>query len=93
MPVDLVIFAVSLFAFIASMIGTLGNYFEKRWKWFLFMLFCVIISTACMAVELYQWETPPPPHELPLVIRSPPFALVVGTRRSPPRTGALPRFR
>jgi hypothetical protein len=71
MPMDLVIFAVSLFAFIVSMMGALGNYYEKRWKWFLFMLFCVIVSTACMGVELYQWEAPPAPHEMPLVIRSP----------------------
>jgi hypothetical protein len=70
MPVDLVIFAASLFAFIVSMIGALGNYYEKRWKWFVFMLLCVIVSTACMGVELYQWETPTP-RELPLVIRNP----------------------
>jgi glucan phosphoethanolaminetransferase (alkaline phosphatase superfamily) len=71
MPVNLVIFAVSLFAFIVSMIGALGHYFAKQWKWFLFMLFCVVVSAACMAVELYQWESPAPPHEMPLVIRSP----------------------
>lgn len=70
MPVDLMIFAASLFAFIVSMIGALGNYYEKRWKWFLFMLLCVIASTAGMAMELYHWEVPKP-HELPIVIRTP----------------------
>jgi hypothetical protein len=70
MPLELVIFAVGLFAFIISMIGALGNYFAKRWKWFCFMLACVILSAACMGLELYQWEAPTP-HEMPLVIRSP----------------------
>jgi glucan phosphoethanolaminetransferase (alkaline phosphatase superfamily) len=70
MPVELVIFAISLFAFIVSMIGALGNYFAKRWKWFCFMLLCVILSSACMFVELYDWEMPTP-HEMPLVVRSP----------------------
>jgi hypothetical protein len=70
MPVDLVIFAVSLFAFIVSMMGALGNYYAKRWKWFLFTLFCVMVSSAGMGLELYQWEAPTP-HELPMVIRTP----------------------
>jgi cyanate permease len=69
MPVELVIFAVSLFAFIVAMIGALGNYFEKRWKWFCFMVLCAVASGGCMALELYQWETPTP-QELPLVVRS-----------------------
>ena len=70
MSVDLVIFAASLFVFIVSMIGALGNYFERRWKWFFFTLLCVIAGTAGMAVELYQWEAPTP-HELPMVVRTP----------------------
>jgi hypothetical protein len=69
MPVELVIFAVSLFAFVVSMIGALGNYFGKQWKWCCFMVLCVILSSACMFVELYQWEAPTP-QEPPLVVRS-----------------------
>jgi uncharacterized membrane protein YhhN len=68
---DLVIFAISLFAFIISMIATLGCFFGKRRKWFFLLLACVVISCACTVIELQRLLTSPPDHELPVVIRSP----------------------
>jgi hypothetical protein len=65
------IFAINLFAFLAFLMATLGNYFQKRWAWFWAMLICVLASGACMFAELYQWLGPPPLHDMPLIIRQP----------------------
>jgi hypothetical protein len=70
MPLELLLFVGSLFAFIIAMIAALGSYFEKRWILFSFTLLCVVVSSVCMFVELYQWVTPHP-HEMPMVIRQP----------------------
>jgi hypothetical protein len=71
MPPDLLIFAISLFAFIVSMIGTLGGFFGRRWKWFLAMLACLLLSTGCMVVELYRLLIPAPTTDMPATVRWP----------------------
>lgn len=74
MPLTL-IFEVSFFLFILSMIGTLASFFDQRWKWFWWLLACVIVSGACTLFVLYQWFGPPLPHDLPVILRQPPVPL------------------
>ncbi len=72
MPTDLLIFAISLFAFIVSMIGTLGGFFGRRWKWFLALLACLLLSTSCMVVELYRLLLAPTgTSDTPVTVRLP----------------------
>jgi hypothetical protein len=52
MTFNLLIFIGSFFFFILSMIGTLGSFFDRIWKWFCFMLACALLSGACMFLEL-----------------------------------------
>jgi hypothetical protein len=68
----LLVFAISLFAFILSMIGTLGGFFGRRWKWFLVMLACLLLSTGCMVAELYQLLlAPQTTTDVPATVRLP----------------------
>ena len=62
-------FLVSFFAFILSLIGGLKCYFEKRWRWFVTMLACIVSSGVCTLTLLYGLLIPPPPPELPMVNR------------------------
>ena len=66
MPWDVLICALSIFAFIISMIATLGLFFGKRTKWFLLALICVLASGAFMVMELHGILGPPPETDLPL---------------------------
>jgi hypothetical protein len=68
---DLPLFIASFFVFIMSLIGALGHFFGRHWKWFFIILACVVISGACTFIELYLWLAPPPPHELPVIVRQP----------------------
>jgi hypothetical protein len=71
MPWDLVILVISIFAFIMSMIATLRCFFCTRRKWLLLLIACVLVSGACMTVELQRILTPPPPPEAPVFNRQP----------------------
>jgi hypothetical protein len=77
MPWSLVILAVSIFAFIMSMIAMLGCFFgeERKRVLFLLLLACVLISGACTAMELHRFLTPPPPPEQPVFNRQPFYPL------------------
>ena len=77
MPWSLVILAASIFAFIISMIATLGCFFGEQRKWllFTFLVVCVLVSGACTALELHQFFAPPPPPEPPVFNRQPFYPL------------------
>jgi len=66
----IIILIANFFVFIICLIGAQTCYFKKRWKWFCLMLTCIIMSGACIFIELYQWLVPPQ-QDLPVVIRQP----------------------
>ncbi len=71
MFLDLILFAVGLFAFILSMIGTLYGFFGKGWRLFVTMLLCVLVISASMVFEIYQFLILAQPQRTPLVSREP----------------------
>jgi len=66
-----IIFAVSVFLFILSMIGVQQCFFARHWRRFFLILACAIISGSIMSVQMYEWMVPVPERDLPLVIRQP----------------------
>ena len=66
-----IIFAVSVFLFILSMIGAQECFFARRWRSFFLILMCAVISGTTMFTQMYQWLAPQPERELPIVIRQP----------------------
>jgi hypothetical protein len=71
MPWDLAILAISLFAFILSMMATLRCFFCTRSKWFVFLLVCVLVSGTGMMWELHRILTPTPVPDAPIFVRQP----------------------
>jgi len=71
MFLNLIVFTLGLFAFIASMIGTLCVFFGKRWRLFVIMLLCVLVSSACMFFELYRLLILSQPHQTPIIFHQP----------------------
>jgi hypothetical protein len=71
MPWDLIILMVSLFAFIVSMILALKSFFERRWGWFFPLVVCVLVTSTVLFLELEGFIMPPPPRDLPVVVRNP----------------------
>ncbi len=68
----IVLLTGNFFLFIVALIGAQSCYFGRRWKWFARLILCVLISSTCLAFEVYQWLTPPESDELPtIVIRQP----------------------
>jgi hypothetical protein len=67
----ILIFIVNFIVFILCLIGVIAAYFERRWKWFVLILICVILSAAGMTMELSQWLIAPPARELPPFVRTP----------------------
>jgi hypothetical protein len=58
--------------FILSAIGAQVTYYRGSYKKCWLMTLCVIISAACVGIEVYQWVVPTSSHDLPsLVIRQP----------------------
>jgi hypothetical protein len=56
----LLIFILTLFAFITCVIQGLGSYFKESWRWFWVMVVCILISGWCVFVELSQMLIAPP---------------------------------
>ena len=69
MPWGLCVLSLSIFAFIFSMIAMLADYFAGRGKWFLLLLFCVVLSSVWMGMELYRALAPPAASEPSLNLR------------------------
>jgi hypothetical protein len=64
MSFNLIIFLGSFFVFLLAMIGGLGSFFERLWKWFSLMMVCVLLSGGLMFMELDMLLIPPP-RDLP----------------------------
>jgi glucan phosphoethanolaminetransferase (alkaline phosphatase superfamily) len=60
----------NFFILIISLVGVQTCYFKSRWKWFCLMLICVLLSSMCIGVVVYQWMMPPE-HDPVLLNRLP----------------------
>ncbi len=68
MPLIL-IFIINAIVFILSLIGVIAAYFERKWKWFIVILICVILSAAGVAMELGYWFLPSAAQKSPVYVR------------------------
>jgi hypothetical protein len=58
--------------FILSLIWAQTTYYRGNYKKCWLLIFCVLISGACVFIEAYQWLEPSGSHDLPaLVLRNP----------------------
>jgi len=68
---QLLLLTGNFFILIICLVGVQCCYFRQRWKWFWLMLVCVLMSATCIGIVVYQWLSPAPERELPIVVRSP----------------------
>ncbi len=68
---QLLFVTASFFILIICLVGVQTCYFRRRWPLFWLMLAGIILASSCLSVIFYQWFGPVPPHELPIIVRSP----------------------
>lgn len=54
--------------FILSAIGAQATYYKGKYKKCWLLILCVLISGACVGIEVYQWLNPSDGRDLPAVV-------------------------
>ncbi len=73
MPLILILIG-NFFVFICCLIGAQACYFKCNWKWFTVSVLCVLVSAACILLELSQWLFPPE-HQTAVFVHQPTTSL------------------
>ncbi len=68
--IQILLGAANIMVLIICLMGMQTCYFRSNWKWFWLLLFCVVVSAGCAAVEFYQWLGPDTPFSMPRLDRS-----------------------